>query len=92
MVITTPTQKEYNYQKCTQQYDGSESTQLSNNYFIIFSFMSRKISRLASQALMSKTPFRLSNTEVIVTGDTASLYLYGNLIAVHRDTLHVSLA
>ena len=44
----------------------------------------RKISRLASIALMNRRKFKQSNTEVEVhVGGSATMKLFGNVIAVH---------
>ena len=42
----------------------------------------RKITRLAVDAFMSATPFKLSNTEVVVDETSSVLRLHGNTIAV----------
>ena len=41
----------------------------------------RKITRLAIDAFMSATPFKLSNTEVVVGDNITDLVLHGNIIA-----------
>lgn len=42
----------------------------------------RKITRLAIEAFMSDTPFKQSNTEVVVDESTSDLLLHGRFIAV----------
>lgn len=41
----------------------------------------RKITRLAIDAFLSATPFKLDNTEVVVADNIADLVLHGNIIA-----------
>ena len=41
----------------------------------------RKITRLAIDAFMSSTPFKQSNTEVVVGDNLTDLVLHGNIIA-----------
>jgi hypothetical protein len=47
--------------------------------------MSRKISNSAAEALYNHVAFKSSNTKVTIDGDTAKLFLHGNLISIKRE-------